>query len=91
MVDWFQTMSMNIKNEEAHRLAQEVAKLTGETITAAVTQALRERLANLRSKRSDDLVEIVGRIGTSCSTHLKEPFLSTEHGDLLYGKDGLPK
>jgi hypothetical protein len=31
------TMSLNIKSEEAHRLAQELARLTGESITAAVT------------------------------------------------------
>jgi hypothetical protein len=32
-------MSMNIKNKEAHRLTEELAKLTGESLTAAVTEA----------------------------------------------------
>ncbi len=42
-------MGLNIKNEEAHKLAQEVAALTGESLSAAVTQALREKLARLHA------------------------------------------
>jgi hypothetical protein len=41
-------MTLNIKNEEAHRLAAELAKITGESLTAAVTTAIRERLDRLR-------------------------------------------
>ena len=37
-------MSLNIKNEETHRLARELAVLTGESMTGAITVALRERL-----------------------------------------------
>jgi antitoxin VapB len=37
-------MHLNIKNDEAHRLAAELARLTGENLTTAVTVALRERL-----------------------------------------------
>ena len=37
-------MSLNIKNEETCRLADELARLTGETMTGAITVALRERL-----------------------------------------------
>jgi antitoxin VapB len=33
---------LNIKNDEAYELATELAQLTGETLTHAVTQALRE-------------------------------------------------
>ena len=40
-------MSLNIKNPEAHALAVRLAKLTGETLTEAVTAALRERLARI--------------------------------------------
>ena len=35
-------MSLNIKNEETCRLAAELARLTGETMTNALTVALRE-------------------------------------------------
>ncbi len=36
-------MYLSIKNDEAHQLATELAKLTGESLTSAVTVALRER------------------------------------------------
>ena len=39
------------------------------------------------AKLSDRLLEI----GRDCATHLKEPFRSAEHGDLLYDEKGLPK
>ena len=44
-------MHLNIKNDEAHKLATELAGLTGESLTAAVTLALRERLARERRRR----------------------------------------
>lgn len=34
-------MALNIKNPEAHALANELAELTGMSITAAVIEALR--------------------------------------------------
>ena len=37
-------VSLNIKDPEAHQLAQDLAAATGETMTRAVTEALRERL-----------------------------------------------
>ena len=37
-------MSMNIKNKEASRLTRQLAKLTGESLTSAITEAVRERL-----------------------------------------------
>ena len=40
-------MALNIKNPEAHRLARRLAQETGESLTEAVTVALRERLASL--------------------------------------------
>jgi antitoxin VapB len=43
-------MALTIKNEETERLARELAKLTGETLTAAITVALRERLDRLRNE-----------------------------------------
>ena len=38
-------MSLNIKNEETCRLAAELARITGQSMTGAITSALRERLA----------------------------------------------
>ena len=84
-------MSLNIKSEEAHRLAQELARLTGESMTAAVTQAMRERLDRVRRERAVGLAERLLAIGKDCAAHLKEPFRSVDHGDLLYDESGFPR
>jgi len=83
-------MSLNIKNEEAHRLASELARATGESMTVAVTEAIRERLERVREK-SDDMVERILRIARECGPLWKEPYRSADHGDLLYDEKGLPK
>ena len=84
-------MGMNIKNAEAQRLAQELASLTGESLTAAITEAVRERLERLHSQRRGSLAERLVAIGQDCAPRLREPFRSTEHGDLLYDDRGLPR
>ena len=81
-------MGLNIKNPEAERLAQELASLTGETLTAAVTEALRQRLSRERKK---GLKEKWLALGKDTAARMKEPWKSTEHGDLLYDEKGLPK
>ena len=84
-------MSLNIKNPEAHHLAQELAALTGESMATAVTEALRERLDRLQENRGRPFAERLMSIGRDCAARMKEPFRSAEHGDLLYGEDGLPR
>jgi antitoxin VapB len=49
-------MALSIKTDEADRLARELAQLTGETLTDAVTNALRERLARERTTHEADYV-----------------------------------
>lgn len=57
-------MPLNIRNKQAEELAGALSKLTGETKTEAVTQALRERLERVRLSRAmrrrlaDELDEI---------------------------------
>ncbi len=55
------TKHLSIKNDEAHRLATELAGLTGESLTAAVTLALRERLAREQRRRRPDEIADTGR------------------------------
>jgi antitoxin VapB len=45
-------MALNIKDPEAERLAAEVAELAGESKTAAVRNALRERRDRLASRET---------------------------------------
>lgn len=82
---------MNIKNEEAHKLAQELAELTGESLTAAVTTSIRERLERVRRERHESLADRLVAIGKDCAPRLKEPFRSGDHGELLYDERGLPR
>jgi antitoxin VapB len=84
-------MSLNLKNEETNRLAHELSGLTGETLTTAVTVALRERLERLQQSKRGALSDRLLKIGKDCAAHLKEPFRSVDHGDLLYDERGLPK
>jgi hypothetical protein len=45
-------MRLHISNPETNKLARLLAKETGETITAAVIQALRDRLESVRRKKA---------------------------------------
>jgi antitoxin VapB len=44
-------MALSIKDPEADRLARELARQTGESITEAVIVSLRERLARQRARK----------------------------------------
>ena len=84
-------MSLNIKDEKAHRLARELARLTGESMTAAVSEAIRERLERVRGNSKKDMAERLLDIGRDCAAHLKEPYKSMDVDELLYDEKGLPK
>ena len=84
-------MSMNIKNREAYRLTKQLAKLTGESLTTAVTEAVRERFDRIRRERGVDLADRLLVIGRDCAAHLKEPFRTIDHDAILYDKQGLPR
>jgi antitoxin VapB len=49
-------MRLNIRSDEAHKLATELADLTGESLTSVVTVALRERLTRERRRRRPDRI-----------------------------------
>ncbi len=84
-------MAMNIKNEETQKLTHELSELTGESMTAAVTEAVRERLERIRSEHGTGLADRLIRIGKDCAAHLQEPYRSMDHGKLLYDEKGLPR
>jgi len=83
-------MSLNIKDPEAHRLAQELAELSGKSMTAVVTEALREKRARELKKQSKRMtVEEMMEIGKRIRSHIKGPII--DHAELLYDDKGLPK
>lgn len=83
-------MTLNIKNPETHKLAAELAKQTGETMTCAVTQALRERLERVQRRRKPDAtVADLLAIGRRCASTLKGKPI--DHAQLLYDDRGIPR
>ena len=85
-------MSLNIKNDETCRLAGELARLTGETMTGAITVSLRERLAReKRQRNAEALTRELHAIGQRCASLLRPGPAAVEHGNLLYAEQGLPK
>jgi antitoxin VapB len=50
-------MALNIKNEEAHRLATELAERRGTNLTEAVTEALRDLLRRSTPSRKSTPLE----------------------------------
>lgn len=86
-------MSLNIKSDEAHELSRELARLTGESLTHAVTTAVAERLERVRREHSDTRLraEAMLAIGRDTAPRLREPARSAEHGELLYDERGLPR
>jgi len=82
-------MALNIKNEETQRLSRELAALTGESVTTAVTVAVRERLDRVRAARvseSDRAARIL-ELGRQIATALAGSAMSV---DDLYDDRGLP-
>jgi len=84
-------MPLNIRNEETEQLAAALAKLTGETKTEAVTQALRERIERVRRNRARKrLADELDEIALHCSTL---PVRDARNADEIMGYDehGLPR
>ncbi|MGC2110158.1 MAG: type II toxin-antitoxin system VapB family antitoxin [Candidatus Korobacteraceae bacterium] len=84
-------MALNIKNKETYRLVEKLARATGENMTEAVTESVRERLDRISQRGDKGLAERLVRIGKDCAAHLKGRFRSVDHGDLLYDDKGLPR
>jgi antitoxin VapB len=82
-------VTLNIKDPEAHRLAKAISRATGESMTRAVTEALRERHARIEHRNAKASVEELLAIADRTATHLKHPYVS--HAELLYDETGLPK
>jgi antitoxin VapB len=82
---------LNIKSEDAYRLASRLAELTGESLTSVVTKALRAELD--REERARDRQERLRRvreITADIRRHLRPPLPGSDHG-WLYDESGLPR
>jgi antitoxin VapB len=84
-------MILNIKDPEAHRLAQQLAKETGETVTQAVIVAIRERLQRVRENRAKRKITIEEMRAIAHRIHMSIKGPIIDHAELLYDDRGLPK
>ena len=83
-------MGMNIKSDETHRRAKQLARITGETIAEAVDRAVSERLERLRRQRNRKAVAAkLLKLGDQCS---RLPVMDERSADeMLYDERGLPR
>lgn len=90
-------MSLNIKNAETYRLVKELAAVTGESMTTAVKEAVRERLARIRAAEADADTEIEARIqrieaiAAVIREHSPPGYWDQDFDELLYDERGLPR
>ena len=86
-------MSLNIKNPETYRLVKELARETGQSMTAAVADAVRERLERIRAERGEKRIDI--ERGLALLREIRErlgpEYLAQDFDELLYDEMGLPK
>jgi antitoxin VapB len=82
-------MALSIKTEEADRLARELADITGETLTEAVTKALRERLDRVQPRSPVDIAQRLDRLSLEYNSY---PVVDDRTADEIIGYDenGLP-
>jgi hypothetical protein len=78
---------LTIESEEAVQLAEQLAKLTGESVEEAVTHALRERFARRMEVRRRKAT--IMATAAEIRSHLNPPLPTSDHS-WLYGDDGLP-
>lgn len=83
-------MALSIKNAEAERLARELARATGESLTQAVTRALRDRL--VRETGRADHATLAGDLRRIREAYVELPLLDDRTADEIIGYDefGIP-
>lgn len=86
-------MALSLKNEETERLARELAKRTGESLTTAVTLAIKERLERqTRAQEVENRMEWLDRITRKTAAIMNDGRTTKQLFDELYDPEtGLPK
>ena len=83
---------LNIKSEDAYRLASHLSELTGESLTTVVTEALRERLERQLQVRSrDERLRRLRAITADIRAAMRDDLPISDHGWLYDAETGLPR
>lgn len=86
-------MPLNIKNADTHRLAKELAELTGQSITDAVAQALRDALIKETSRQGHSAQRLTSELDDIALHCASLKVLDGRPADdiLGYNDEGIPQ
>ena len=86
-------MALSIKDPETDRLARRLAKATGESLTRAITEALRERLARIEKIRAAKRTSLAEELDAIALHGASLPVLDDRSNEeiIVYDKRGLPR
>jgi antitoxin VapB len=85
-------MGLSIKNRRTEGLVAELAEMTGEGKTEAITVAVEERIRRLREQTGYGRLKGMKEIADKMAPLFKPPYDTIDHGELLYDEEtGLPK
>jgi antitoxin VapB len=99
MVEWWNkiverwnSVALNIKNEETNRMVRELAALKGISLVVAVTEAVQEKLEREKASKGESRLEWLKRITAITAPLMNDGRTSKELFDELYDDEtGLPK
>ncbi len=84
-------MALNIKNEKTCKLARELAGLTDDTVTGAITIAVTERLERVKREHDrEDLRTDLRAIRDRCAAKIGPGPTQEEIVESMYGEFGEP-
>jgi antitoxin VapB len=86
--------TLNLKNPEVYRLAQELSEATGESMTEAVRLSLQERLDRVNGTREAEIERRIRRMSELAAMireRIPEGTTREDIDDLMYDEHGLPK
>jgi hypothetical protein len=86
-------MSLNIKNEETVRLVRQLANELDVSLTAAITDAVRTRLEQVRAERPEPAFNVEEALAAwaEMGERMGKEYLSQDFDALLYDERGLPR
>ena len=86
-------MALQIEAPETIRIIEDLSRRTGENAETVVRVAVQERLARMRTPEEEAArrARVHALIHELAGYRKEAPEMITDHGELLYGEDGLPR
>jgi hypothetical protein len=86
-------MALQIEAPDTIRIIEDLSRRTGESPETVVRVAVQERLARMRTpeEEAERRARVYALVHELAEYFKEAPELITDHGELLYGEDGLPR